>query len=452
MSSPAQSELVIRGAQVVSMDPNIGDLPRGDIHIRDGQIVAVGSDLTVDGVTGIAGGGLIAIPGLVDTHWHLWNSIFRIALGDGGVRGYFMMKEKLGPHYRPEDTYRAVRFSLLEALSAGVTTVHDWAHNYLGPDDADAILEAHASIPLRARYSPGAPSTTPGLPLAQMAPIMERYGHPVDKPMDYAGVERLIGTVAGAADALVTLGVNLRGPLRSPREVYVEEWAFARAHDLPISMHCGGSQKEVALLREVEVLEADGLLGPDVLLCHGGQWTDGEIATIGARGVSVAISPVGELMSGWGVARIRELHELGVSVGLSFDTTGFGAANMFAVMQAAVNAENSRLADGAGLTVQRALEMATIEGARVLKLDDRIGSITPGKRADIVLIRSTDLNTALFGDPAMALVFACHPGNVETVIVDGRVLKRDGELVGVDPAKVVQDASDAYADLVVRAG
>src|SRR5688572_10000407 len=134
---PGRGEFVVRGAYVLTMDPALGELPRGDVHVRNGEIVAVGPDLAAPGAEVISGQSMIAMPGIVETHWHLWNSPLRAYVRDGTEYGYFPVVLAFGREYAPEDTYRAVRLACAEALFSGITTVHDWSHNIRGPVYAD---------------------------------------------------------------------------------------------------------------------------------------------------------------------------------------------------------------------------------------------------------------------------------------------------------------------------
>ncbi len=444
--------LLIRGATILTMDSQIGDFPKGDLLVRDGTIVAVSPALEGPGGTEILDArGMIALPGFIDTHWHLWNTILRGVSADAGM-GYMAHKARLGPHFRPEETYASVRLALTEAVNGGVTTIHDWSHNVMRPEDADADVQALLDAGIRARFSYGAPSTAQGLTLEQMAAVMAPI-FPLDRAMDLDDAVRIRSQVtSNGTDPLISVGVTLRGPARSTPAVYRGEWAEARSRDLPIAMHCAGTAREVGIIQQASILDGDGLLGPDVLLAHGNYLSDEEVEALARHGVSLSISPFGELRSGARMVRIGEVRQAGVRVGLSFDTTSSTSADMFALMRLTVDVENSRLEDPDGLRPADVLAMATSEGARILGLGDVTGSLTPGKRADIQLIRADALNLAPLGDPATALVHGGQPGNVDTVLVDGRFLKRGGALIGTDVDAIVAEAGAALARIEARAG
>src|SRR5262245_35682370 len=155
---PARGELLIRGATVLTMDPAVPDLVAGDVHVRDGAIVAVAAKVDAPAAQVIDGAGMIAIPGFIDTHFHLWNALFRVFIrADVPAQGYFPVTARLGPLMAPQDSYRSVRLGAAEALAAGVTTVHNWAHNTRSPEHAEAELTAMREMGIRGRFAYGTP-------------------------------------------------------------------------------------------------------------------------------------------------------------------------------------------------------------------------------------------------------------------------------------------------------
>lgn len=450
---PARTHLVVRQATVLTQDPALGELDGADVEIRDGEIVAVGRGLAAAGAEAIDGTRSILLPGFVDTHWHLWGTLLRGVVGDGHANGWFARKAALAPHFRPEDTAVGARLGLAEGLAAGITTVHDWAHNTLGTPDAEANVAADLGMGARVHWSWGVPSTTPGLSLAQMSAVMTAVGKDVSDPMELKPVVALRDAWLPRGDGRLTVGVNLRGPARSTPDVYRHEFLEARRHGLPLAMHCAGTRAEVDRIRQVRVLADDGLLGPDLLLAHGNHLPTEDIALAAEAGVPISISPMSELRLAMGLLQVREFEAAAIRTSFSLDTTAISAnADPFAAMRVAVGLEGVRHADATSLSPRRALEMATIEGARSLGLGRVTGSISPGKRADLILVRTDALNLAPVVDPAVAVVHAATPANVDTVIVDGRVLKRDGRLTAVDERALVEDARTALAGLCERAG
>jgi len=179
--------------------------------------------------------------------------------------------------------------------------------------------------------------------------------------------------------------------------------------------------------------------------------TPEEIRALAENRVNVSVSPYSELRIGFGMPIAADLVKAGVTVGLSVDTTTLsGNADMFAIMKAIQNVENSRTENEFKLPARRVLELATIEGARSMGVDDRVGSLKPGKRADLIMVSTRDVNIGVFTDPAHMLVEAAQPSNVDTVVVDGRILKRRGKLMAYDTRQVVGQATAALAGVRKR--
>jgi 5-methylthioadenosine/S-adenosylhomocysteine deaminase len=436
---PSRREILIRGANVLTMDEKLGDLAGGDVHIRDGVIVAVGPNLKAPRAQMFDGKGMICMPGFVDTHWHLWTSFMRpYVRADVGALGYFPVSNRLGVLMTPEDAYRSVRLGVAEALSAGVTTVHNWAHNTRSANHADAELSAMRDLGIRGRFAYG--------PAQGMAD---------EEPMDFAGMARVQKTWM-PGDGLLTMGIcarnvgamSLGGATRGVLtiEQMKRDWDGARKLGLPITMHTSGASP-------IKQLEDAGMLGPDVQLVHALLTTPEERAILKNRGVSYSISPTGESRraAALGVIQLGELLEAGIKASLSTDHTTNFNCDPFMGMRVLFSLHRNRLGEKPPLSVKRLVQLATLDGAVDLGIADKTGSLTPGKRADMILVRTGDINMAPVGDPYEALVSLAQPGNVDTVIVDGRVLRRGGKFAGIDHAKVLSDARDAASALRAKA-
>jgi cytosine/adenosine deaminase-related metal-dependent hydrolase len=436
---PPRRELVIRGATVLTMDSNIGDFGAGDVHVRDGTIVAVGPSIDLMNVQIIEGRGMICLPGFVDTHWHLWTSLLRpFVRADVNELGYFPVSNRLGQLFAPEDSYRSVMLGIAEALSAGVTTVHNWAHNVRSPDHADAELSAMRDAGIRGRFAYGS-----------------AQGMPDDQPMDMAGLARVKRDWM-PGDGLLTLGIcsrnigamSIGGATRGTLTIDMakRDWGGARALGLPITLHTSGPSP-------IKLLQEAGLLGPDVQLVHPLLTTPEERAILKERGVSYATAPVGEARrpSGAGVIQLGELLEAGVKVSLSTDHTTNYNCDPFVGMRILFALHQHRIGNKIPLTVKRLVQLATLDRAVDLGIAETTGSLTPGKRADIILVRTTDINMAPAGDPYEAIVSLAQPANVDTVIVDGRILRQSGKFTVLDHGKVVREAREAAAALRTQA-
>ena len=436
---PARGDIVIRNAYIITMDA-AGDVRDGDVHVRDGVIVAVGEKLDAAGATVIDGRGSIVLPGLIETHWHMWNTLLRSMSGDKPEFGYFRTTAALGQKYEASDMYHGTRLSAVEALNGGITHVHSWCHNIRTPDYAEADLRALRESGLRARFSYGARQAQPNTELINLADI-ERL------KKDWS---------AYSNEGLITLGMAWRGqggnnPATAiPEAIWRAELEAGRKLGLPITVHASGSR---AVAGQIDAIEKAALLGKDMQLIHAAFASDDAIKAMGRAGASVSVSPYSELRIGFGMPKIEPYMAAGVPIGLSVDTVELsGNADMFGVMKLIQNLENGRSESEFKLSARRVLEFATIEGARSMGIADHVGSLKAGKRADLIMVSTRDVNMGVFGDPAHMLVTAAQPSNVDTVIVDGRILKRAGKLTAMDGLQIAAEAGAASAALRQRAG
>jgi cytosine/adenosine deaminase-related metal-dependent hydrolase len=438
------ANILIRGGYVLTMD-SAGDLPGADVHLRDGVIQQIGRNLDEPEAEVIDASGKIVAPGLVDTHWHMWNTLLR-GMSDGRPTqdgpdrgGYFATCVGIGRHFLPGDTYAGTRLAAAEAIDAGITTVHDWAHNIRGLDWAEAGLRALGESGLRARFSYGYAT-----------------GHANDQLMaldDLAAIRS--GWPSYHADDRIHLGVAWRGTggsnpaMRVAPELYRAEIAAARELGLPVSVHACGP---AAAAGQVLAYADEGLLGPDLQLVHLNNASATEIALAAEAGTPVSVSPWTELQIGYGQPVTGELLAAGLPVGLSVDTTMLsGNADLFAVMKVTQACANGQARHEFALTVRDVLRLATIDGARTLGLDAVTGSLAVGKRADVIVVSAEAPNLGVLTDPARLLVTAASPRDVDLVIADGRVLKRDGKLTTVDVQEVTRSARDSLAGVLSRA-
>jgi 5-methylthioadenosine/S-adenosylhomocysteine deaminase len=436
---------LIADALILTMDDDLGTLPRGDILIDGPRIAAVGPDLPRDAdVEVVDGRDRIVMPGFVDTHRHMWAAMLRGCACYGDLGTYFHdVVFTYGANFTPQDTYASVRFGLAEAVDSGITTMHAWEHNIQTPAHADAALQALAESGMRGRFSYG-PSSDPeaGSSFAQGT-----------ETIDLDDVLRLRGERFTDPDALLHLGIACRGVDYSQLEIWQREFAFAREHGLPITTHTMMTAHDVERLRAISVYEEHGALGPDVLLVHAIHTNDAERGYLAQTGTPVSLSILSELRVGMGIPPIVEMMAAGVPLCLSVDTMAASDnSDYFAVLRATLTVPRGVHGDATVYQPDQVLRHGTIDGARAMGLGEVTGSLTAGKRADLIALRSTDLNLAPINVADGQVVLAAQPRNVEHVWIDGVARKRDGQLVDLEPARLVADAAAAVAGLSQRLG
>ena len=433
---PSRGELVLRNAYVMTMDPELGDIAGGDVHIKNGEIVAVGKAIKAAGAAVVDGRRMLVLPGLVDTHWHLWNTFLRNFAGEKPDHGYFPTTAALGAVMTPDDMYHGARLGAAEAVHSGITTVHDFCHNVRSRAHAEADIRAVKEAGLRARWSYGWPQ---GLPDTQVSNLADLEG----LHRDWANFSN---------EGLISLGFAWRGMFRNttlPREVYRPEFEAARRLGIPISVHLGSSENAKG---QIEAHAKENLLGKDTQIVHALSASPAEIEMLAKAGSPVSISPGTELRIGYGFTKVGEFLNAGVPLGVSMDNTVLaGDANMFGLLKLVRNIENAKSHDEFKMSARRALELGTIDGARSIGMDARIGSLKPGKRADVIMVSTQELNMGVFTDPAHMLVESAQAANVDTVIVDGRILKRGGKLTAVAVDQVLEDAGASFDGVRKRA-
>lgn len=434
---PRRGEFVIRNAYILTMDAALGDVDGGDVHVRDGAIVAVGKNVRAPGAMAIDGRTAIVLPGLIDTHWHMWTTFLRCMAGDRTEAGYFPVTTDYGVAMNPEDMYRSTRLAAAEAIYSGTTTVSDECHNVRSYDHATADISALRELGVRARWSFGA-----------------YRGIAADQPRDMASFRRLHDEWARhSGDGLIHLALTAGGagtaanPLPAARlDLAKREFSVARELKLPITTHL--SAKENTPPGWVEASQQAGFLGRDVLLIHVLSASPAEMKILADTGTHVSVSPGSELRIGYGLTKATAFIDAGVNVGVSVDTAPLtGSCHMFGILKLLRNAENAKAFDEFKLSARRVLQMGTIDGARALGLDDRVGSLTPGKRADLIMVTTNTLNMGVFTDPTHMIIEAAEPSNVDTVVVDGRILKRNGKMVACMPAQIIADAKAAREEV-----
>ena len=429
------SRILIKSGMVVTLDGGIGDLAQGDVLIEGERIAAVAPAIDAEDAQVIDARDKIVMPGLVNAHIHTWQTGLRGIAGDWTILEYLHhMHASIAPRFAPEDIYIANLVGALNQLNSGVTTMVDWCHNNPTPAHSDAAIDGLKEAGIRALFLHGSPKpdSKPGQP------------HFSEIPHPRAEIERLAHDRLPSRDGLVTLGMAVLGPAYSTYEVSRHDLALARSLGMLCSMHVGGGAMRTpdGFLR----LAAEGLIDRRVNIVHGNNLAGEHLRVLLENGATVTVTPEVELQMGFGDCLTGRLREAGSAPSIGSDVESSMGGDMFTTMRMALQAQraidNAKVIARSGgapehLTIgcREALEWATIGGARMAGLDDRIGSLTPGKQADIVLLRADDLNLCPVVDPLRSIVLHAGAANVDTVIVRGRILKRGGALLRDDLAR-----------------
>ena len=434
------NRILIKNGSIITVDKSIGDLPKGDLLIEDGKIVTVKPEISASDAEIVDASGMIVMPGFVDTHRHMWEALIRGIGTDWSLVTYltiiYFMNPSLGGALRPEDAYVANLLGALEALDAGVTTTLDWSMCN-SPEHADELVRGLKDSGARAVFGHGTPLRGAG----DYWSMESQLTHPED-------ARRVRKQHFQSDDQLVTMALAIRGAEFSNLDVARRDIEMARDLSVIASMHVGvGINGQV---RSIEKLKKADLLGPDLNFVHCTHMKDDEVKMIGDSGGSVSATPEVETQMGHGFPVIGKVLNAGFRPTLGVDVVVSTGGDMFSQMKFGLQlprgfVNEPILARGemplqlSPLSTRDVLEFATIEGARALHLDHKVGSLTPGKDADVIMIRTTDVNMFPANNPLMAVLCA-NTGNVDSVFVAGKAVKRHGKLVNVDVEKVRKTA------------
>ena len=423
------AQLLLKGGAIVSMDPEIGTLMRGDVLVDGERIAAIGQTLQAPaGAETIDATGMIIMPGFVNAHMHTWQTGLRGIAADWTIPQYLRaMHAGLATHFRPEDIRIANLVGALNQINCGTTTLADWCHNNPTPDHTDAAIDGLEESGIRAAFLHGSPKPDP----------KEGQPHFSEIPLPRGEVERLRKGRLASDDRLVTLGLAILGPGMSVYDVARTDLRQAREMGLLASMHVSGP---MLAPDGFERLAEEGLLGPRVNVVHGNSLSDETLALLVDQGVSFTVTAEVEMQMGFGRPLTNRLRSLGAAPSVGTDVESAMTADMFSVARFTLQcarfldnldamAATGKAPDVITFSSAEALGWATLEGARMLGLDDRIGSLTPGKQADIVLLRASDLNLFPVSQPIASILFQAGAGNVDTVIIGGAIRKRNGRLL-----------------------
>src|SRR5579883_606585 len=427
---PSGRPVVFRNATVLTIDPSLGMIEGGDVLVTADRIAAVGRQLAVpDGTVEIDATDGILMPGMVDTHRHMWQTALRGFGADWTLTNYFQFYYlNWGKIFRPEDIYAGNLLAALEAVDAGVTTTVDWSHGLQTIAHADAAADALEAVPGR---------------------FVLAYGNLLGAPWEWTKAPEFADFIRrridGKGDMLrMQLAFDVTGDPAFPEKAAFE---VARDFNLSVTTHAGvwGATNDTG----IRLMYEHGFMTPSTIYVHAATLSDDSYQRIAATGGHTSVSDESEDNAGQGYPPTWLLRRHNIPVSLSMDTSVWWSADLFSAMRATLNADRAREHMEAHkrnetvmlshLRAEQVVTWATLGGAQALGMDKLIGSITPGKKADLVLIKN-DESPVMFPllHPYGHVVFQAGRGDVHTVMVDGKVVKHDHHLLGIDLARARQ--------------
>jgi 5-methylthioadenosine/S-adenosylhomocysteine deaminase len=423
--------IVFRNATVLTMDDAHHVLHGADVLITGDRITAVGHGLQVpEGTAEIDATGGILMPGMIDTHRHMWQTAMRGYGADWTLTQYFVWNYlQWGKSFRPQDIYAGNLLSAIEAIDAGVTTTVDWSHNLQTTEHAEAAADALQEVPGR---------------------FVLAYGNIQAAPWEWSAAPEFRDFVSrrfSGGNDMLGFQMAFDVPPASPE--FPEKAAFEVARDLgvPVTTHAG--VWKVTTDDGIQLMHEHGFMTPSTIYVHAASLSADSYHRIAATGGHASLSTESEQSAGQGYPPTWKLRQHGIGVSLSMDTSVWWSADLFSAMRATLSADRAREhleAHGKDETVthhrlraEQVVDWATRGGAKALGMDSLTGSLEPGKKADVVLIKN-DASPVMFPllHPYGHVVFQAGRGDVHTVVINGRVVKYDHRLVGADLGRARQ--------------
>jgi cytosine/adenosine deaminase-related metal-dependent hydrolase len=425
--------ILIQDARILSMVDGSAEV-RGDVLVSGGQIAAVGAFDTPPEAEIVNAQGAILLPGFVDSHRHVWQTQLRTTAGDWSLYDYLVrMRMTYSAFYGPEDVYLGNYVGALEALHAGVTTVVDHCHILNSPDHTDEAIRGLTEAGIRAVFCYGLFAN----PKSHVPFVVDP-----DMSWRYHDARRLRTGPLASADHRILLGLAPHEPEATPFDISAGDVRFAReiaAHVISCHVAMGAYDQNHQFVRR---LHNDGLLDSQFLFVHGSRLTDDELDMIAHAGAGISSTPETELQMGMGYPVAMRARRAGVHASLGVDIVSNYSGDLFTQMRMmaqsaraqahAVLAARGEAPRRVGVSAREILRLATLGGAEAIGLSHRIGTIEPGKQADLILIRTDSIGMVPATDAVGAVVFNAKADDVGMVMIEGRWMKRDGVLVGTN--------------------
>jgi 5-methylthioadenosine/S-adenosylhomocysteine deaminase len=447
-------ELWIDHATLLPMTERGHIIKNGSIHIKDGRIAGIAQGRKTKGrpqVRRIDAAGMIILPGLVNTHVHLFQTLIRGICDNLPLLDWLKKIYAVGKVLTARDAYQGALLGCLESIRSGTTTLLDHHFLFRDPEIADAILAAFKETKIRGFLARGMMDEGALAPPEAKQSPEEMFHHCDDLLSRYAGEirEKRLGILVGPN----TPGINCTPQLIK------ETKRFARDKGLRISTHIAENDGILKEVKErygcsgvVEFLDTLGFLGEEVIGAHGVRLNSGEIEILRDAGTTVAHNPISNMFLADGVAPIASMLREGVNVSLGTDSTaGNNSQDMFEVMKATTLLQRVATLDATLLPPWEVLELATVNGARALGLEKEIGSLEAGKRADLIgLDFSSSPHAIALHDAASQIVHCARPSDVKLVMIEGEILMERGIMKKIGEEKILKDGQKAGIGLVRR--
>jgi cytosine/adenosine deaminase-related metal-dependent hydrolase len=411
-----KSKILISGGVVLTLVDDARSLEPTDVLVERGRIAAIGSNLNTKGASQIDANGCVVMPGLVNAHLHCWQTPLR-GIGVNWTLNDYMAKifGEFGPRFSPEDVYWSTLGAALDQIDAGTTTVLDWCHNAPTLAHAGASLAALRDAGIRALYL--RPGFTPG------------GWSDIDIPSDAKG--------------LITLGMNIIGPAWAPLDTVRSEFRRAQERDEVISMHWAGPLESDAFRK----LAQERLLTPKVNIVHGNGMADEELKALISSGATITVSPEVEMQMGFSPSISGKILANGARPSIGVDSEVGSSPEMLQAARFAMQLQryvdhqtswqrSGKPMESASPSAFDVLQWASVGGARTIGLSEHIGTLEPGKLADILVVRIPEVTFSAGLDPAQLIVSRASADDIDTVMVGGRIRKKSGKRLGTSDVEL----------------